>query len=127
MKPSMFFCLSVTALLLLIGAGKVRAADAAERVARGKALYERWCHPCHGAGPEYTATMALKQRLGESRSVLLERDDLSQQYVEYVVRNGLQMMPPFRPTELSDKNITEIWGYIASVRGKGNGSKSKDK
>lgn len=127
MKPPRSFGLLISALILLINVGEVRAADQADRAARGEDLFDRWCQPCHGAGPQYPGTMALKVRLGEKRSVLLERDDLVKPYVEFVIRNGFQMMPPFRPTELSEKNIGEIWEYLASGRGKGNGGKSKDK
>lgn len=127
MKRWLFFCLLANVLLAATGIGKASASEAANRVMHGKTLYEQWCLPCHDAGPGYTATMAIAQRLGESRSVLLNRGDLTQEYVEYVVRNGFQMMPPFRPTEISDRNVDDIWRYMASMRAKDRSGKSKEK
>lgn len=106
------------ALVLVLGglysARELSAAD--ESVFRGQVLYQSWCLPCHDAGPGHPGTMALAVRVGEERSVLLERTDLTKDYVGVIARNGLQMMPPFRPTELSDADIEAIWAYMASAR-----------
>ena len=82
---------------------------------KGRELFEYWCLPCHGAGPGHAGTMALAQRLGPEQSVLLERDNLTPEYVKYVVRNGLQMMPPLMPTEITDAGLEPLAQYVASV------------
>ena len=83
--------------------------------AAGREIYDYWCLPCHGAGPGHAGTMALAQRLGSEQSVLLERDNLPAEYVKFVVRNGLQMMPPLMPTEITDAGLESLALYVASV------------
>lgn len=80
---------------------------------KGPAIFNHWCRPCHDAGPGHPGTMALTQRLGEEQSVLLERDNLTVDYVKYVVRNGLQMMPPLKPTEISDADLEFLASFVA--------------
>ena len=81
----------------------------------GRNLFEYWCLPCHGAGPGYAGTMALAQRLGEEQSVILDRDNLPAEYIKFVVRNGLQMMPPLMPTEITDEGLELLAEYLASA------------
>lgn len=81
---------------------------------KGQAIFNHWCRPCHDAGPGHPGTMALAQRLGEEQSVLLERDNLTVDYVKYIVRNGLQMMPPLKPTEISDADLEFLAPFVAS-------------
>ena len=80
----------------------------------GKALFEFWCLPCHGAGPGHAGTQAIGRRLGIDHAVLLTRKGLTPEYVKTIVRNGFQMMPPFRPTEISDQELQLLANYVAT-------------
>ena len=94
------------------------SAPAAE-MERGRAVYEYWCAPCH-SGYGNAGTKALRARLGEQKSVLLERSDLGASYIKTVVRHGFQMMPPFKTSEISDEELDAVAGYVVS-----NGGRSK--
>jgi len=80
----------------------------------GKMLFEFWCLPCHGAGSGHAGTQAIERRLGIDHAVLMLRNGLTPEYVTTIVRNGFQMMPPFRPTEISDKDLQELAAYVAA-------------
>ena len=86
---------------------------AAAPVKSGKELFNYWCLPCHGAGPGHAGTQRLARRLGADQSVLLQRHNLPAEYVQHVVRNGFQMMPPFRYTEISDQELQAIAAYVS--------------
>jgi mono/diheme cytochrome c family protein len=40
---------------------------------------------------------------------------LSADYVRLVVRRGLEEMPPFRPSEISDSELAELGAYLAKT------------
>ena len=81
----------------------------------GTELYALMCADCHNPGPGHPGTMLLEQ-LGRPVPSLIGRKDLELDYVRSVVRQGLVEMPPFRPTELSDAQIEEIYNHIMSVK-----------
>ena len=85
-------------------------------LAQGRTVFEYWCAPCH-SGAGNAGTKALRARLGEGKSVLLERTDLNAAYIETVVRHGFQMMPPFKPTEISDGDLNAVAAYVAAGGG----------
>jgi len=80
----------------------------------GKRIYDHYCLPCHAAGPGHPGTMRLAIRLGEERSVLLERADLPAQYVMAIVRQGLNLMPGFRPSEIDDAELEALTHYMSN-------------
>jgi cytochrome c5 len=84
----------------------------------GRRVFEHWCLPCHAAGSGHPGTNRLAERLGPESAVLLERDNLNEVYVETVVRNGFQMMPPFRTTEISDDELKSVSRYVATGGGR---------
>jgi len=45
--------------------------------------------------------------------LLEQRTDLTAPVIKVFVRHGSFSMPPFRPTELTDAEITDIAAYIA--------------
>jgi len=47
---------------------------------------------------------------------LIGRKDLDYDYLHSVVRQGLIEMPPFRPTELSDTEIKQIYDHIMTQK-----------
>lgn len=82
--------------------------------ADGKMVYEENCLPCHAAGPGHPGTMQLAIRHGEEKAVLTQRSDLNVEYVKSIVRQGILLMPPFRPSEISDRELQALAEYLAS-------------
>ena len=79
----------------------------------GKTLYELYCIACHGQGPGHPGTMRLQERVGEEQAALLDRDNLPPEYIKLVVREGFKLMPPFRPSEITDRQLDELAAYIS--------------
>ena len=87
---------------------KVKKPDGAEN-------YALMCAGCHAPGPGHPGTMLLEQ-LERPVPSLIGRKDLELDYLRMIVRQGLIEMPPFRPTELSDAEIDEIYAHIMSAK-----------
>ena len=87
-------------------------ASVAVDTAAGRQAYLQYCGHCHDAGEGHPGTMRLAVRIDADHAVLLGRSDLAPEYVQYVVRNGLGMMPPFRPTEISDAALHHLAGFV---------------
>ena len=96
--------------------------DARER--RGQEVFEQRCAACHAAvpkdmiGPPYMPAMAGTQALqarykGAKPAEIEQRTDLTPAFVTAIVRGGLNSMPFFRPTELSDDDLTALGAYLA--------------
>lgn len=79
----------------------------------GAIAFAHNCAPCHAAGPGHAGTMRLGLRLGEAQAVLAERENLAPDYVRAIVRNGLGMMPGFRPAEIPDDTLDAIAAWLA--------------
>ncbi len=90
-------------------------APGTEDPSQGRDVYGHYCAGCHDAGQGHPGTMQLAARSGAERSVLLSRTDLSPEFVINIVRNGLQMMPPFRPTEITDPELAALAQYVAGA------------
>jgi mono/diheme cytochrome c family protein len=99
--------------------------DARER--RGQEVFAERCAACHAPvpqnmiGPPYMppnpGTQALKARYKDAKPAELEaRTDLTAPFVAAIVRNGLNSMPFFRPTELSDDDLAAVGAYLARKR-----------
>ena len=112
----------LAALLSLAGCGDNEPAETGEPMTRefdihmsnldGKGLFDLYCIACHGAGPEHPGTMRLQERLSEDQAPLLNRDNLQPEYVKLVVREGFKLMPPFRPSEITDTQLDLLTDYI---------------
>lgn len=88
------------------------SADALADIHDGKTLYELYCIACHDQGPGHPGTMRLQERVGEEQAALLNRDNLPPEYIKLVVREGFKLMPPFRHSEISDRQLDELAAYI---------------
>jgi mono/diheme cytochrome c family protein len=89
------------------------APGAKPAAASGEKVYERWCAPCHAAGPGHPGTQSLQLKYGgKTPAVLIERSDLSPQAVSLFVRQGVLMMAPFRKTEISDAELTALAAFV---------------
>ncbi|MGH8228852.1 MAG: c-type cytochrome [Steroidobacteraceae bacterium] len=83
----------------------------------GYVLFQRDCRVCHGSGPATPGTRALRAKYhGKLPALLEDRTDLTATYVEYIVRHGVSVMPPFRKTEVSDADLDPIAAYLARKR-----------
>ena len=101
-------------MLAACGAMQVRAAD---DVAAGKALYDRWCAACHAPGPGHPGTQALDAMYqGGTPAALEERRNLDAAFVRYHVRHGRSTMPSFRKAEISDQELEQITAYLTRPR-----------
>ncbi len=108
--------LLITQSLLLASA--VHAKDGNAML--GKAKFDHSCAPCHGKGPGddgrdmLPGTYALQIKYdGELPAALEDRSDLTADVIGVYVRQGTWSMPPFRKTELTDAEITNIAAYLA--------------
>lgn len=95
---------------LFVSAGSAQAQDKTN----GEAVYDLWCAPCHAAGPrKHPGTAALEVLYkGEKPAVLSERTDLTPELVTFYVRNGVSIMPFFRKTEISDKDLADLSAFL---------------
>lgn len=89
---------------------------------QGEIQYQLHCVACHGAGNDKPGTVALATRNGQAAPAeLAKRTDLTADMVQYVVRNGMGNMPPFRKTEIGDADLKALADWLdrsPSVTGK---------
>jgi (+)-pinoresinol hydroxylase len=106
------------ALCCLIPPAQAAAANSAAAV-RGRELFEHWCSACHAPEPTedgryLPGTNTLQNRYkGRVPAALEQRTDLTEAYIEAVIRSGLHAMPRFRKTEISDRQMHDIAAYLA--------------
>jgi mono/diheme cytochrome c family protein len=96
--------------LLLVIAAPAFAADQSP-ADRGHEVYQKWCTPCHGPGLGKPGTSAAAAH-GIKPAVLEQRTNLSPKMIESAVRNGVNFMPRFRKTEISNADLTAIEAYL---------------
>ena len=112
MRTAILFA-SVLALGAL--AGSAMAADAPS----GEKVYQRWCVHCHADGRGNPGTQSLQTKYkGSLPAVLLQRTDLTPEFVALSVRTGVMSMPPFRKTEITDAELAALSKWLASGGGK---------
>ena len=113
-------------LMVLACANSVTAQTAAET--NGKAVFDKWCTPCHGeVAPKNvmfgsgalagTSALAVKYK-GKLPAVLEQRTDLAPALIKTVVRHGLYGMPITRETEVSDAELEDVVAYLTRNRKK---------
>lgn len=87
-------------------------------IERGEDVYEYWCNACHG--PEMlkpgTAALAIKYQ-GSVPAALAQRTDMAPAFIELMVRQGISMMPFFRPTEVSNADLEALTAYLTRNSG----------
>ena len=108
------------AAVLLAAAASFASAQGSASVERGRAKFEHTCAPCHadGVGDDGRAmlpgTDALRIKYQGALPALLEkRTDLNGDAIRMFVRRGTWSMPPFRPTEVTERDIQDIAAYLA--------------
>lgn len=104
----------VVALAAAIGAPLAQAAAPSPDVAGGEKIYTRWCVHCHAEGRGNPGTQSLQIKYeGRVPAVLLQRTDLTPEAVAVFVRQGVQSMPPFRKTEITDAELVDLAAFVA--------------
>ena len=82
--------------------------------AEGMRVYAKWCSHCHDPGVEHPGTLALTAKYdGVKSGVLLEWTDLRPELTSTFVRTGISIMPFFRKTEISDRELAALAAYLA--------------
>lgn len=85
-----------------------------KKLQQGHEVFNKWCAPCHSAGPGNPGTTALETLYqGAKPGVLEQRNDLTPETVKYFVRNGVSIMPFFRKTEISDAELEALGAYLS--------------
>ncbi|HSV45775.1 MAG TPA: c-type cytochrome [Ramlibacter sp.] len=103
-------------LMTLLGSLALGSAYGAEPAALqpGQLVFQRWCAACHAPGLHHPGTLALQHRYQDKLPAALEqRTDLTPALVASFVRNGINYMPPFRKTEISDPELRALADYLA--------------
>lgn len=105
---------NLCAAMLCAFAAPVVAQDTAGDLAAGRAVYTKWCAPCHDPGVTHPGTNALSVKYhGVKSGVLLEWKDLPASKVKVLVRHGVSVMPQFRKTEISDAELDALAAYLS--------------
>jgi mono/diheme cytochrome c family protein len=95
-------------------AGSTPAKEPSDPHAAGRAVYTKWCAPCHDPGVIHPGTNALTVKYqGVKSGVLLEWKDLQPETVSYLVRHGISVMPQFRKTEISDADLDALAKFLS--------------
>ncbi|PNG24386.1 c-type cytochrome [Methylocella silvestris] len=110
--------------------GVVGASNLPGKLGQGYLVYNKWCAGCHAAPYEPPphpgepamlssvsrlplGTNIIAQRtLGAVPTALDQRIDLTSEAIGSFVRNGLNAMPPFRKTEISDGELEALSAYL---------------
>jgi mono/diheme cytochrome c family protein len=96
--------------------GIARSQTPPNKLPNGRAVYENWCGPCHDPGIEHPGTHALMSKYpGSPRAsgIITEWRDLTPQYIRFMVRRGMSVMPHFRKTEISDSELDALAKYLS--------------
>jgi len=94
---------------------------------RGHLVFDEWCSGCHA--PNYVppsgvaspsplssalGTYTLRQKYGTSMPAAIEqRTDLNGDVITVFVRNGINLMPPFRKTEINGAELSDLVAYLS--------------
>ncbi|HEX4025616.1 MAG TPA: cytochrome c [Steroidobacteraceae bacterium] len=85
--------------------------------ARGKTVFDHWCHACHkrlyrGDLPVAGTSSLQRKYHGTKAAALEDRTDLSAGQIRYLVRHGIKSMPGSRKTEISDADLDALAAYL---------------
>ena len=87
----------------------------------GRAVYEEWCATCHTPNGFMPGTIALEAKYqGDLPAALIYRKDFTPETVAFFVRNGVSLMAPFRKTEITDDQLSDLGEFLSaplSLRG----------
>jgi mono/diheme cytochrome c family protein len=110
---------ATTVMISVLALGGWAAGTTAAEAELGARVYQRWCVHCHSAGRGNPGTQSLQTKYKDQKpAVLLERTDLTPEFVAFSIRQGVMSMPPFRKTEVTDEEMAAVAVWIASGGGK---------
>lgn len=100
-------------------AGTVAIPGLGADLVRGQAVYQLWCADCHAASggrylPPAGYTVLQKRYQGNKPAAISWRTDLTATYIKLMVRNGLNVMPRTRKTEVSDADLDNLAAYLTA-------------
>jgi (+)-pinoresinol hydroxylase len=105
---------ALAAIAALAFAGVTLGGESSDEQAAGRAVYTKWCAPCHDPGVIHPGTNALTVKYkGVKSGVLLQWTDLQPATVKYLVRHGISVMPQFRKTEISDADLDALAKFLS--------------
>jgi mono/diheme cytochrome c family protein len=111
-------------VFVALACSSVAVAQEPRSAERGQAKFEHSCAPCHGDGvgddgrQMLPGTDALRIKYQGTLPALLEkRTDLNADAIRTFVRRGTWSMPPFRPTEVTERDIQDIVVYLRRSSG----------
>ena len=83
---------------------------------QGSQVFNKWCRICHGepvSSIDMVGTAKLQERYqGVVPALLEERTNMTQEFIETIVRNGISIMPFYRKTEVSDEDLDALVAYL---------------
>jgi mono/diheme cytochrome c family protein len=79
----------------------------------GEGVYQRHCSWCHDPGMNNPGTQQLTKTRGEANGILIDRDNLVDIYVKTIVRQGLNAMPAFKPTQITESELDALAAFLA--------------
>ena len=112
--------LAIAAIAMLMSAFAGSSANAGEAASRpaltGAQIFAKNCSYCHGPGSDHPGTRQLGDTRGKEFALLEKRTDLHADYVETIVRHGLNAMPPFKPTVITDSELDTLAKYLGKAK-----------
>ena len=110
-----FLAGAMVGALLLAGSAAAAAADQSQSD-QGSQVFQKWCAPCHAAGPGHPGTDSLRAKYkGAQPATLEDRRDLTPDQVRFFVRHGVSVMPFFRKTEITDADLDALAAYLGKA------------
>ena len=106
----------VTAGLCLRAGAATPAGAPGDQFSSGRAVYAKWCAPCHDPGIMHPGTHALMVKYptgARASGVIADWTDLPADYVTFMVRHGMSVMPQFRKTEITDSELAALSAYLS--------------
>ena len=119
MKKQLLCLMAITAACHALTACAQGTSSGNTEIAQGKQVYDKWCVYCHGTGIGLgggalpgTQQLAIKYRDTDIPAVLDQRTNLTPEFIEVIVREGVSFMPQFRKTEVSDADLAVLNAYL---------------
>jgi len=119
MKKHLLYMVTIIAACHGLTACAQGTSSSSAKVTQGKEVYDKWCVHCHGTGIGLgggalpgTQQLAIKYRNSDIPAVLDQRTDMTPEFIEVIVRQGVSFMPQFRKTEVSDSELAMLNAYL---------------